>query len=80
MWRHVADVLQRDIIFGRLQPREHLIEDEIMLRIGASRHAVRRSFDEMDHASSTLIVFKSIDLEPLDPRIFSKDWVEHNTR
>jgi len=48
MWRHVADLLQRDIIFGRLQPREHLIEDEIMERIDTSRHAVRRAFDEME--------------------------------
>jgi DNA-binding GntR family transcriptional regulator len=47
-WREVAEVLERDIIFGRLQPKEHLIEDEIMERTETSRHAVRRAFEEME--------------------------------
>lgn len=47
-WREIADALQRDIIFGRLQPKEHLIEDEIMERTKTSRHAVRRAFEEME--------------------------------
>lgn len=46
-WQSVAATLQREIIFGRLQPRERLVEDEIIERTGASRHAVRRAFDEM---------------------------------
>jgi DNA-binding GntR family transcriptional regulator len=48
IWREIADALQRDIIFGRLQPKEHLIEDEIMDSTGTSRHAVRRAFEEME--------------------------------
>jgi DNA-binding GntR family transcriptional regulator len=46
-WQHVAEELQRDVIAGRLQPREHLVEDEVMQRFGASRYAVRRAFDEL---------------------------------
>ena len=47
-WLEIANTLQRDIIFGRLQPKEHLIEDEIMERTKTSRHAVRRAFEEME--------------------------------
>ena len=47
-WLDIANTLQRDIIFGRLQPKEHLIEDEIMERTKTSRHAVRRAFEEME--------------------------------
>jgi DNA-binding GntR family transcriptional regulator len=49
-WRDVANDLQDDILFGRLQPRQHLIEDEIMAQTGASRHAVRRAFEELERA------------------------------
>ncbi len=54
LWQNVSEALQREIIFGRLQPRERLIEDEIIERTGASRHAVRRAFDEM--AQNGLVV------------------------
>lgn len=47
-WRELASQLQHDIFFGHLQPRQHLIEDEIMSGTGASRHAVRRSFEELE--------------------------------
>lgn len=47
-WRDIANALQRDIIFGRLQPKEHLVEDEIIERTKTSRHAVRRAFEEME--------------------------------
>lgn len=40
-----ADALIRriseDILFGRLLPRERLVEDELIARTGATRHAVR---------------------------------------
>jgi len=42
----VADVLQvleEDIIFGRLAPRERLVEDQLMQRFGAKRHVVRQA-------------------------------------
>ena len=34
--------LEFDILFGRLKPRERLIEDVLMQRFGAKRHAVRQ--------------------------------------
>ncbi|MGH7118823.1 MAG: GntR family transcriptional regulator [Acetobacteraceae bacterium] len=37
-----------DIIFGRLRPRERLIEDEIGARFGASRHLTRSAFAELE--------------------------------
>lgn len=46
-WQAIAEELQRDILSGRLQPREHLVEDEAMRRFDASRYAVRRAFEEL---------------------------------
>jgi len=46
-WQSVADRLQSDVIFGRIHPREHLVEDEIMMRLKVSRYAARRAFDEL---------------------------------
>lgn len=48
MWRDVANTLRDSIFFGRLQPRQHLIEEDIMEQSGASRHAVRRAFEELE--------------------------------
>jgi DNA-binding GntR family transcriptional regulator len=39
--------LETDIIFGRLHPRERLIEDELMERFGATRHRVRRAIADL---------------------------------
>ena len=46
-WRRVADALHVDIIFGRLVPRERLVEDVLIERFGTSRHAVRSAIEEM---------------------------------
>lgn len=46
-WQQVAEGLQLDIISGHLQPKEHLVEDELMRRFGASRYAVRRALEEL---------------------------------
>lgn len=46
-WRRVADALHVDIIFGRLVPRERLVEDTLIERFGTSRHAVRSAIEEM---------------------------------
>lgn len=46
-WQKVAEGLQLDIISGRLQPKEHLVEDDLMRRFGASRYAVRRALEEL---------------------------------
>lgn len=47
-WDGVYRDLQRQIIAGQLRPRERLVEDEIMARTEATRHAVRKAFDELE--------------------------------
>lgn len=46
-WQKVVEGLQVNIISGALQPREHLVEDEVMRQFGASRYAVRRALEEL---------------------------------
>ena len=41
--RRVAEVLEQDIIFGRLEPHSRIIEEEIAERFGVSRSPVRES-------------------------------------
>ena len=47
-WQLVADQLQNDIISGRIHPRQHLVEDELMDRFDTSRHTARRALDELE--------------------------------
>lgn len=47
MTRIVKSVKQ-DIIFGRLRPRERLIEEEITAQFDASRHVVRAAMNELE--------------------------------
>jgi DNA-binding GntR family transcriptional regulator len=44
----VVRQLEEDIIFGRLKPRERLVEDALMQRLGAKRHVVRHSLTELE--------------------------------
>ena len=44
----VVRALEFDILFGRLKPRERLVEDALMARFGAKRHVVRRALDELE--------------------------------
>jgi DNA-binding GntR family transcriptional regulator len=41
--------LEFDILFGRLKPRERLVEDGLMARFGTKRHVIRRALDELEH-------------------------------
>jgi DNA-binding GntR family transcriptional regulator len=43
----VVRALEYDILFGRLKPRERLVEDAFIGRFGAKRHTVRRALDEL---------------------------------
>ncbi len=43
----VVSALEDDIIFGRLRPRERLVEDALMDRYGAKRHVVRQALDRL---------------------------------
>ena len=47
-WEDVHRELQREIISGQRHPRERLVEDEIIARTGATRHAVRLAFAELE--------------------------------
>lgn len=40
--------LEGDILFGRLRPRERLVEDALMERFGAKRHVIRRALVELE--------------------------------
>jgi len=40
--------LEEDIVFGRLHPRERLVEDDLMVRFNVKRHVVRDALAAMD--------------------------------
>lgn len=44
----VVQQLEEDIIFGRLHPREHLVEENLMKRFGAKRHLVRQALFDLE--------------------------------
>lgn len=46
--RTMVAAIKLDIIFGRLRPRERLVEDEISTRFNASRHLTRSAFVELE--------------------------------
>lgn len=46
-WQELTARLREEIVLGRRYMRERLIEDEIIAETGATRHAVRRAFDEL---------------------------------
>ncbi len=49
-WKDVHRELQREIISGHRHPRERLVEDEVIAQTGATRHAVRLAFTELEKA------------------------------
>lgn len=44
----IVAALEEDIIFGRLAPGQRLVEDGLMTRFGATRHAIRQALGELD--------------------------------
>jgi DNA-binding GntR family transcriptional regulator len=40
--------LQHDIVFGRLKPRERLVEEDLSERFAVGRHVIRAALDELD--------------------------------
>lgn len=44
----VVRALEEDIIFGRLKPRERLVEETLMERMGTKRHVVRQALMELE--------------------------------
>jgi DNA-binding GntR family transcriptional regulator len=45
---NVVRALEFDILFGRLKPRERLVEDALMARFDVKRHVIRRALDELE--------------------------------
>lgn len=45
----MVKALEEDVILGILHPRERLIEDDLMSRFSAKRHAVRQALAELEH-------------------------------
>ena len=46
--KSLTQELEDAILFGSLRPREHLVEDDLMKRYGAKRHAVRNALQELE--------------------------------
>jgi DNA-binding GntR family transcriptional regulator len=44
----VVSALQHDIVFGRLKPRERLVEEDLSERFSVGRHIIRAALDELD--------------------------------
>ncbi|MCG8401093.1 MAG: GntR family transcriptional regulator [Firmicutes bacterium] len=44
----IVSALEDDIVFGRLKPREHLTEDDLIGRFGIKRHMVRQALIELE--------------------------------
>lgn len=44
----IVDFIKQNIIFGRLRPRERLIEEEITAKFAVSRHVVRAAMVELE--------------------------------
>jgi DNA-binding GntR family transcriptional regulator len=46
----IVSALQHDIVFGRLKPRERLVEEELSDRFAVGRHVIRAALEELDRA------------------------------
>ena len=44
----IAQRIEADVVFGRALPRERLVEDELIVRFGASRHGIRAALVELE--------------------------------
>ena len=53
----VVDKIERDIVFGRLLPRQRLMEDELVYGLGIKRHVARAAFQEL--ARKGVITFEA---------------------
>ena len=47
--QRVVERLEEDIVFGRLHPRERLIEEDLAGRFDVKRHVVRQALGELEH-------------------------------
>jgi len=54
--RELERKLEEDIIFGRFAPGSRLIEDVLMARYGAKRHAVRKALSRLERVGIVQII------------------------
>lgn len=52
--KNVVEKLEEDIVFGRLRPRERLIEEDLVTRFGVKRHIIRQALVELERAGIVL--------------------------
>jgi len=64
----LVEELEADISFGRLRPHQELVEDALMARFGAKRHAVRAAIQEL--------IARSIVVKPRSKSARVKDFTE----
>jgi DNA-binding GntR family transcriptional regulator len=46
--RTIAEALEEDIVFGRLHPQEHLVDQDFVERFEANRPVIRQAFSELE--------------------------------
>jgi DNA-binding GntR family transcriptional regulator len=46
--RRIAGIIELDIVYGRLKPRERLVEDDLISRFESKRHVVRSALQELE--------------------------------
>ncbi|MFC3124781.1 GntR family transcriptional regulator [Pseudoroseomonas globiformis] len=46
----ILSVLEEDIVFGRLLPRERLIEEDLVERFASTRHVIRQALTDLERA------------------------------
>ena len=46
----IRRALELDLVLGRFSPRERLVEDELMARFGAKRHAIRTVLSDLERS------------------------------
>ena len=68
--------ISEDILFGRLLPRERLVEDEIIARTGATRHAVRAALQALVRDGKIAIYGIHFDFDSADIQPQSADQIE----
>ena len=52
----LVQTLESEILFGRLRPRERLVEDSLIQRFRAKRHVVRQSLAELERMGIVVLV------------------------
>lgn len=44
----IIDTLEEEIVFGRRRPREHLVEEDLVMQFGTKKHVVRQALSELE--------------------------------